>query len=229
MGMSHLGGPLRVGNFFGRNGSADLPGFPLAQLATYRIAPDVLDADGIAVAQAVGAAGYLTLAGALVSGGIAYMDVPRAISVTSSDAGDTTQTALFTGTDFYGRAQTELLAFNGAATISGVKAFSTISSVYISAALTGNGSAGTLDKFGLPFVLSNISDVIVPKWDGVLAANAGTAVIADATSPATTTTGDVRGTYAQAGNAANGTRILTITYYVLNPDSRLGLYGVDPV
>lgn len=226
---THVGGPLRVGNFFGNNGTAHLPGFPLSPLTTYRIAPAVLDADGIAVAQAVLTASNLTIAGALASGGVATFDVPRAISVTSSDAGDTTQTATFTGTDFYGLAQTEVLAFNGAATISGKKAFKTISRVAISAALTGNGSAGTLDIYGLPFVLSNISDIITVKWDGVLAQNAGTAVIADATTPATTTTGDVRGTYTQSGNAANGTRILTFTYYVLNPNTKIGLYGVPPI
>lgn len=225
---THFTGPLRLGNSFTRNGSAVLPGYLTSPLTSYRIAPAVLDADGIAVAQAVGSAGNLTLNGALVTGGIAVFDVPRAISVTSTDAGDTTQTATFTGKDFYNRPQTETLAFNGAATISGLKAFSSISQVAISAALAGNGSAGTLDLFGLPYVLTNISDIVSVKWDGVLAANAGTAVIADATDPATATTGDVRGTYAQAGNAANGSRVLCITYYVVNPDTRAGLYGVVP-
>jgi hypothetical protein len=227
MGMTHVGSPLRVGNFFGRNGSADDPGFPLAQLATYRITPAALVANGIAAAQAVAGAGNLTLNGSLVANGIAVFDVPRAVSVTSSNAGDTTQTATITGTDFWGVVQTEAIAFNGAATISGTKAFKTVSRVAISAALAGNGSAGTLNIFGLPYVLSNISDIVSVKWNATLAQDAGTPVIADATSPATATTDDVRGTYAPS-NAADGVKILTFTYYVVNPNTRLGLYGVTP-
>jgi hypothetical protein len=226
---THFGGPLRVGNFFGNNGTAVLPGFPESPITTYRIAPAALVANGIAAAQAVAGAGNLTLNGSLVVNGVAVFDVPRAVSVTSSNAGDTTQTATITGTDFYGLLQTETIAFNGAATISGKKAFKTVTRVAISAALAGNGSAGTLDIFGLPFVLVNISGVITVKWDGALAQNAGTAVIADATSPATATTGDVRGTYTQSGNAANGVRILAITWTIFNPDTKIGLYGVPPV
>jgi hypothetical protein len=227
MGTTHVGGPLRVGNFFGRNGQADEPGFPLAQLATYRITPAALVANGIAAAQAVAGAGNLTLNGSLVSNGVAVFDVPRAVSVTSSNAGDTTQTATITGTDFWGVAQTETIAFNGAATISGTKAFKTVSRVAISAALAGNGSAGTTDVLGLPYVLTNISDVVSVKWAGVLAQDASTVVIADATSPATATTDDVRGTV-DTSSASDGVRILTFTYYIVNPNTRLGLYGVTP-
>ncbi len=224
---THVGGPLRTGNFFGNNGTAHLPGLPLAPLTTYRITPDVRDADGIAVAQAVAGAGNLTLNGALVTGGVAVFDVPRGVSVTSSNAGDTTQTATITGKDFWGVAQTETIAFNGAATINGTKTFSSVSQVAISAALTGNGSAGTTEVLGLPYVLTNISDVVAVKWAGVLADDAGTAVIADATSPATATTDDVRGTYDPSSDA-DGSRVLTFTWYIVNPDTRLGLYGVTP-
>lgn len=227
MSMTHFGGPLRTGNFFGRNGSASLPGFPESPITTYRIAPDVLDVNGIAEAQAVAGAGNLTLNGALVTGGVAVFDVPRCVEIDSSDAGDTTQTATVTGTDFYGLPQTETIAFNGTTAVAGAKAFATVTQVAISAALTGNATCGTTDILGLPFVLANVSDVVSVKWDATLAADAGTVAAADATSPATATTNDVRGTYLPS-SAADGSKILTFTYYILDPDTKAGLYGVTP-
>ena len=53
----------------------------------------------------------------------------------------------------------------------------------------------------------------------------GTFVAAVSTSPATATTGDVRGTYTPA-SATDASKRLTIWIYVGNPDSQTGLYGV---
>ena len=104
------------------------------------------DADGIAAAQAVGGAGDLTLNGALASGGVATLDVPRHVSVVSADVGDTTQTATVTGTDRYGNAISEVLTLNGTTTVKGSKNFKTITQVAMSAATVGNVSAGSADE-----------------------------------------------------------------------------------
>lgn len=183
-----------------------------------------LDADGIAQAQAVAGAGNLTLNGALASGGVVTFDVPRAVSATSSDAGDTTQTMTFTGTDYYGQAQTETIALNGAATVAGTKAFKTITQVAVSALLTGNGSAGSLDVLGLPFRIDNKSQVIQSRMDG--ADDAVTIVVADTTT-ATATTDDVRGTV-DFSTASNGTRRFAVLLSLPETAGKEALFGVTP-
>ena len=40
--------------------------------------------------------------------GVAYLDVPRAVRVVSSGAGDTSQTITVYGTDYYGQAMREI-------------------------------------------------------------------------------------------------------------------------
>lgn len=220
--MTHVSDQYRSGKLFPTNGQ--LPGAPLSIIYAYNIVPATLDADGIAVAQAVGAAGNLTLNGALASGGTVTMDVPRAVSVTSSDAGDTTQTATVSGYDVYGAAMSEVIAFNGAATISGKKAFYRVTQIAISAALAGNGSAGTLDIFGMPYAIGDINYYLAVKWASALADDAST-VLAAVTTTATTTTGDVRGTVVPS-SAANGSRRMTAYLLITNPDTQAGLYGV---
>lgn len=220
--MTHVSDVYRSGKLFPSNGQ--LPGGPLSIIYAYNIVPATLDADGIAAAQAVGAAGNLTLNGALASSGTVTLDVPRAVSVTSSDAGDTTQTATVSGYDVYGAAMSEAIAFNGAATISGKKAFYRVTQIAISAALTGNGSAGTLDIFGMPYAIGDKNYYEVVKWNSVLAADAAT-VLAAVTTTATTTTGDVRGTVVPS-SAADGSKRLTCYLFIANPDTQAGLYGV---
>jgi hypothetical protein len=86
---------------------------------------------------------------------------------------------------------------------------------------------------GLPVVVSVIPYIMSVKWDVALADNAGTAVVAVATSPATTATGDVRGTYLPS-TAANGTKRLVM--FIATPAimagpnaTRLGAFGVTQV
>lgn len=141
-----------------------------------------------ATAQAVAGAGNLTLTTTLT------LDRPRNVTITSSGAGDTTQTATVTGVDIYGVAMTEAIAFNGAATIQGKKAFKSISQIAISAALAGNGSAGYGDVLGFPLFIPETAFVLFTLENGVSVA--GTLVAGDLTAGgATATTGDVRGTY----------------------------------
>lgn len=220
--MTHFSDGVRVGATFALNGSATIPGAATSPIFVYDFVPATLDADGISVAQAVAGAGNLTIAGALASGGVATFDVPRGVSVTSTNAGDTTQTATVYGTDAYGVAIQETIAFNGNATISGKKAFKTVTRVAISAALAGNGSAGTTDIFGLPYRANTRNYTVT--FDNGAQVTTGTFVAADATT-ATATTGDVRGTWDPA-TAANGTVRFTVWMFLKDVDTRAGLYGV---
>jgi hypothetical protein len=108
-------------------------------------------------------------------------------------------TVLVTGKDVYGVAMSELLtiAATGTSTaVSGKKAFKSITSIAITSA--GNSTTNTVevgqgDILGLPYVMSH-NTILKETKDGA-AATAGTTVLAVTTDPATTITGDVRGTY----------------------------------
>lgn len=228
--MTQFSDGIRVGDaYYGRAvgsqpaGRQDR-GAAISPIQIYSATPATLDADGIAAAQAVAGAGNLTLNGALASGGSVTFDVPRAVQIASSNAGDTTQTATFTGTDVYGAALVQTLTFNGTNAVSGTKAFKTITSVAISAALAGNATAGSTDIFGLPFRANNRSAVLT-AWNSAFVTT-GTFTAAVTTSPATATTGDVRGTYAPP-DAANGTKTLRLWIFLEDVDTKNGLYGVD--
>ena len=130
----------------------------------------------------------------------------RALQVTSSSASDTTQTITVTGTDYLGATMSQAFALNGTSVISGTKAFATVTSITCSVAVTvGTISVGTLDVFGLPVPLNMTGLVIQDLTDGAKSGTQGTYVAADNTAGgSTTTTGDVRGTFAP-NTASNGT------------------------
>jgi hypothetical protein len=127
-------------------------------------------------------------------------DVPRAISITSNNAADTASfTCLVSGLDVHGQAMSELLAFSGAATTTGNKAFACICSIKMihasGTALTGTISVGTSTKLGLPAFVPSAGYVMKELQDGI-SATAGTFAYGITTAGgSTTTTGDVRGTY----------------------------------
>ena len=182
---------------------------PMGRTTYLDIVPATLSATAVCAAQAVAAAGNATINGASATAGVATFDYARAVSIVTSNGGNTTQTVTVTGTDYYGQAQTETLTCNGTATVNGKKAFVTITQVAVSAALTGNLSVGNTDIFGLPYRVTDAGYLFRTGWAGAVADNAGTFVAADTTSPATATTGDVRGTFTPS-TSANGSRRLVI-------------------
>ena len=223
--MTHFSDGVRAGRNFANNGTASLPGVYMSPMNVYDIVPVALSATAVAAAQAVAVAGNLTINGASASAGIATLDFPRCVSIISTGA-DTTQTATVFGTDAYGISMSEAIAFNGTNTVSGQKAFKTVTRVAISAALAGNASVGSTDIFGLPF-RSNSRNYVLTAWNGAFVTT-GTFAAADATSPATTTTDDVRGTYL-VPDASNGTKRLTLWVNIFDDDTQVGLYGVAQV
>jgi hypothetical protein len=171
--------------------------------------PPAGDIDGIATAQAVAAPGNLTLDGAFANAAqtLATIVNARNVSIVSSNAGDTTQTATVYGTDIVGNQQVEDIAFNGTTEAVGLKAFGTVNRVAIDASLAGNASVGTSVtlaniEMGLDAGLEAAYDA-VHALDGAGAAEGGSFTVADSTSPATAITGDTRGTY-NPGNAPDG-------------------------
>lgn len=221
--MTHFSDGVRVGGNFANNGTASLPGTATSPIYVYNVTPVAMATNNISTAQAVAAAGNLTITGTLATAGVATLDCSRNVRITSSSASDTTQTATIYGTDVYGISMTERITFGGAATVSGLKAFKTVTRVAISAALVGNASVGTGDVFGLPYVATTRNSVLT-AWAGAFVTT-GTFVVADTTSPATATTGSTRGTYA-VPTASDGSKLLSLWIFIADPDSQTGLYGV---
>lgn len=182
-------------------------------------------ANAIATTQASsGGTNALAINGALATAGLATIPTPRNVVAAW------TATAVMTvvGTDFYGQPQTEASA--SGTSFTGKKGFATITGVTFSAAVTA-ATVGTGVKIALPFRVdaNGMLDVMANN----LPDTAYTFVPADTTSPATTTTGDVRGTI-QFTTAPNGTSNtyavnLTIADRTGGVGKIVGAFGVTPV
>jgi hypothetical protein len=200
----------------------------------------------IAASQAVAGAGYLTINGSWATGGVATVDWPRTIALASSNAGDTTQTALITGTDVWGEVMSQLVDLNGENTVATLKAFYEVTSIYISATLAGDITVDVGNAFGLSYkptrnglikvstvsMSSGVIGTTGPLQDypwyasGSTGTTGGTFLQGDQTSPATTATGDVRGTYlphATINGATNNGLVFGLLYEAANgPDNSDG-------
>lgn len=186
-------------------------------------APDVEDPNGIFVEDS-GAASFpfaFTLDGALVTDGVVIMDVARNVEIIN--AGASTSKITFTGTDMYGEAIVEELTSNGNNVVKGKKAFKTITQIVTDTDTTANLTCGSGDILGLPFALDNKGDLFAANEAGVVA-TIGTVVAAVDTSPATATTGDIRGTYV-ATATLNGT-VTVVLYYFPKGRKTVSGYGV---
>lgn len=102
------------------------------------------DDNGICTTQKPAAGGVqnLTLNGALVVSGVAVMDVPRRVIITS-DGNDSSHTFVITGTTFNNVAVSETLAGPNAGAVSSTVDFLTVTSITINTNATGNLIVGT--------------------------------------------------------------------------------------
>jgi len=141
-------------------------------------------------------------------------------------------TVTVTGIDVYGQAMSEAITSSAAVStaVNGLKAFYLITSVTVSGATGTAVTVGTTNVLGIPVRVANVAYVVGVKSNNTLADDAGTFVAAD-TATATTTTGDVRGTYLPA-TASNG--IVRTVMGVLLPGiavgpnaTRIGALGVN--
>lgn len=174
---------------------------PLGRIYVWDVVPQAAVTNNIAASQTAAAAGAVTLtAGTSVKsvvtpyGTVLQLDMPRAVKV---NCATTARAFTVTGYDYYGQPMSETITVAVAGTaVTGKKAFFQISS----ATIAGSATAvviGTSDKLGLPVRVFNVAYVASVKSNDTLAQDAGTFVAAD-TATASTTTGDVRGTYTPA-------------------------------
>lgn len=159
-------------------------------------------------ASAAHAGGAMTL----IAAGQTF-DVPRAIQITS--AGNDSAT-IFTvvGTDEYGATLTENVTGPNATSVTGLKAFKTITSVTTPGATVGAVSLGTGTKLGLPVFVPGAGNILREILDSAVA-TAGTLVAGVVTTPSAVT-GDVRGTYIP-NSLPDGLRTYQLVAYLEEP------------
>ena len=174
--------------------------------------PIASSANAAVLSQACTASGGLAtgINGALASGGVATFDVPRAVVATWTG----TAVLTVTGTDEYGNTIRQSSA--SGTSLTGTKAFKTVTGVSTSADITGL-TVGTGKVLGLPVFLPNGVEVLKEIEDGA-AATAGT-ITAGVTTTASATTGDVRGTYAPNSNP-DGSKAFELIVALRSPEYR---------
>lgn len=170
-------------------------------------AVDTLDADGICVAATATGAATLSATGALVSGGVATMDVARGVSLTST-GNNAAVTYTVTGTDKDGDALVEDIAGPNNTTVYGVKAFKTVTSIASDGAVVGTLTAGSSNVLGFDYRLGNKGECLGVYVDGVPETTLTLVNGFTATGTSTATTADVRGTFTP-NTAPNGAKYFT--------------------
>lgn len=168
----------------------------------------------------------LTTAGAAV---VTTAGTPTGLTYT---LGAAPVTATISGYDYYGQAMTQAITTSGlvSTAVTTTKAFYQISSIAVSAATGVALTVGTSDVIGLPIRVIDAGYIVSNVWNSILDNDAGTFVSA-VTATATSTTGDVRGTY-KPSNASNGSKRLVIAIAVpgiaAGPNAtRIGALGVN--
>jgi hypothetical protein len=213
---------------------------PLGRIYVYDLVPLTLQTAGLrAAAASTGAVDLALTAGTGVTlavdatGANRYvLDCPRCVTVTA--AGANTATFTIYGYDQYGQAMSQAIAAPTTSTVATTKAFKSVTRIAASATAGSNISCGFNDKFGLPVRVTDAGYIVHASWNNALASDAGTLVVADATSPATTSTTDVRGCFTPSTGASDGTKRLVITIALpalaVGPNAtRIGAAGVPQV
>lgn len=207
---------------------------PMGRVQVYDVVPLTLQVANIAASQTPGAAALTLAAGtgatAVTVNGIAciQVDCPRVLRITSG-GNDTGITFNVVGFDQYGTAMTENIIGASGAIATGKKAWLSIASITPSAAVASTCSVGTGDIFGLPYFLSDRTYALGIQWNNTLAKDTGTLTIGVITTPSSTT-GDVRGTYAPSTGASDGVKRLVYTQVISsaqvgNAATRAAVFG----
>jgi hypothetical protein len=175
---------------------------PLGRIYVFDAVPQAAVTNNVAASQTAAGAGAVTLTAGTSAKSVVrtdgttvvQLDLPRAIKVNCST---TARAFTVSGYDYYGQPMSEVITVSVAGTaVTGKKAFFQVSG----ATIAGSATAvliGTSDVLGLPVRVTNVAYVASVKSNSTLAQDAGTFVAAD-TAAATTSTGDVRGTYTPA-------------------------------
>jgi hypothetical protein len=215
----------------------DLGVGPLGRVYVWDCVPQTLQTNNIVASQTASGAGALTLNTAGTSSkyitntygqNVVQLNTPRAVQVNCST---TARAFTVTGYDYFGQPMSELITVVTPGTaVPGKKAFYQISGVTIAGSATAC-LVGTTDVLGLPVRCFDAGYVVKVGWNNTLLQNAGTFTPADMTSPATTTTGDVRGTFTPT-TASDGVKRLVMTIALpgiaVGPNAtRVGALGVN--
>ena len=211
-------GHARHTGLFNRNGRTGVP--CMIPTKVNLGSPLTADADGYCASQDLTAAGVAsvntTAAGAIAAAALAGISAtPR--NVVAAWTG--TAVITITGTDEFGVAMSEASA--SGTSFTGKKAFKTITNISVSADVTSL-TVGEGQVLGLPYFLTAKSDIIQCYFNDAFDATP-VQVAGVTTSPATTTTGDVRGTVAPA--TLDGSEII-IWMYIQETDLVGDLVGV---
>lgn len=213
---------------------------PLGRIYVWDLVPLTKQTNNISVAATYSGAGSATLAAGtgttsvvLTNGSTAIqLDCPRAVSITIG-TGTIADTAItVTGFDYYGQAMSEAIqtGTTQSTTVNGKKAFFQITGVAVAGAVGGTVAVGTADIFGCPVRVTDLGYVGTLGWNDTLARAAGTFTKAVSTTPSTTT-GDVRGTYAPASAADGSKRLVSgilLPALAAGPNAtRIGALGVN--
>jgi hypothetical protein len=142
----------------------------------------------------------------------------------------TATTFTITGFDQYGQRMSEAITSVANATTNGKKAFYQISSVSTSAATGTAVTVGTTQLLGLPVRVINGVYLSHVGWNSGFALDTGTLAVSDGAT-ATTTTGDVRGTFSPT-TAPDGIKRLVLGILLpgiaAGPNAtRIGAFGVN--
>jgi hypothetical protein len=212
---------------------------PMGRLYVFDCIPVTSNSANICASQTPAAAGSLTLLTTSLLGvrfvltasgaPVIQLDCPRAVSATLAGGGTPT-TITITGFDEYGQRMSEAITTVAGATTNGKKAFFQISGVTTSAGTGAAVTVGTTQLIGLPVRVTSGVYISHVGWDTGFAIDTGTLAVADSAT-ATTTTGDVRGTFSPT-SAPNGIRRLVLGIMLpaiaSGPNAtRLGAFGVN--
>jgi hypothetical protein len=221
----------------------DLGVGPMGRIYVWDVIPQALVTNNIATTQTPSTAGNLTLtAGTAVKSvvrtdgtTVLQLDCARAVQLTTASGTIATSRNLtVSGYDYYGQPMTEVIATgttsSAVANVAGKKAFYQISSIAINGSLPVAITVGTTDVIGIPVRVVDAGYLCGIGWANASTRATGTFVQADTTNPATSTTGDVRGTYALS-SASNGQSRLVMSIacnaIMVGPNAtRLGALGV---
>lgn len=212
---------------------------PLGRIYVFDVIPQAKLTTNVSAAASYAAAANATLAAGAgtklttntAGTSVIQLDCPRAVSITIG-AGTITDTNItVSGYDYYGQAMSEVIATGTtqSTTVNGKKAFYQVSQVAVGGDCGATVAVGTTDIIGLPVRVTDAGYLASVGYNNTLARDAGTFVAA-ATATATTTTGDVRGTYVPSA-ACDGIKRLVIGILLpaiaVGPNStRVGALGV---
>ena len=218
------------------------PGVPVAGLRYFSVVPLTLGAANVCALQTPTGAQALTLAAG--TGVTAVTITPNGVNTSALDitggnysrglqivgqASVVAVTYTITGYDEYFQLTTCVVTGPTTGTVYTKKCLRYITGIKVSGGTTAAISIGTSDVYGFPIAVNSFDQMVNLFYNQVgITATTGF-VAADATSPATSATGHVRGTYALQ-TASNGTDVLTahILLSETNAQNMNLAYGVIP-